>query len=80
MECNKRNRNIVYAIFRDSNFKKLSEYLVLQSTIFLYFCDRFNRLKICFSVFGLLFLYIWQICQNEMSHFSESGSLTQHQL
>ena len=25
MECNKRNRNIRYAIFRDSNFKKISE-------------------------------------------------------
>ena len=55
MECNKRNRNIRYAIFRDSNLKKLSEYLVLQSSIFLYFCDRFSKLKMFFSVFGPLF-------------------------
>ena len=55
MECNKRSRNIRYAIFRDSNLKKLSEYLVLQSNIFLYFCDRFSKLKMFFSVFGPLF-------------------------
>ena len=55
MEFNKRNRNIRYAIFRDSNLKKFSEYLVLQSNIFLYFCDRFSKLKIFFSVFGQLF-------------------------
>ena len=33
MECNKRNRNIGYAIFRDSNLKKLIDYLVLQFPI-----------------------------------------------
>ena len=55
MEFNKRNRNIRYAIFRDSNLKKFSEYLVLLSNIFLYFCDRFSKLKIFFSVFGQLF-------------------------
>ena len=49
MECNKRNRNIRYAIFRDSNLKKLTEYLVLQSSIFLYFCDRFSKLKTFFT-------------------------------
>ena len=55
MECNKRNRNIRYAIFRDSNLKKLREYLVLQSNIFLYFCGKFSKLKMLFSVFGPLF-------------------------
>ena len=55
MECNKRNRKIRYAISRDSNLKKLSEYLVLQSNIFMYFCDRFSKLKIFFSVYGPLF-------------------------
>ena len=55
MECSKCNRNVRYAIFRDSNLKKLSEYLVLQSNIFLYFCDRFSKLKMFFSVFGPLF-------------------------
>ena len=54
MECNKRNRNIRYAIFKDSYLKKI-EYLVLQSNIFLYFCDRFSKLKMFFSVFGPLF-------------------------
>ena len=55
MECSKGNRNICYAIFRDSNLKKLSEYLVLQYKILLYFCDRFSKLKMFFSVFGPLF-------------------------
>ena len=59
MECKKRNRNIRYAIFRDSNLKELSEYLVLQSNIFLYFCDRFSKLKIFFSVLDGYFLYFW---------------------
>ena len=57
MECNKCNRNVRYAIFRDSNLKNLSEYLVLQSNN-LYFCERFSRLKIFFSVFGLLFFTV----------------------
>ena len=51
MECNKRNRNIRYAIFKDSYLKKI-EYLVLQSNIFLYFCDRFSKLKRFFPVSG----------------------------
>ena len=55
MECNKHNHNIRYAIFRDSNLKKLSEYLVLQSNIFLYFYNRFSKLKRFFSIFGSLF-------------------------
>ena len=76
MECNKRNRNIDYAIFRDSNFEKLSEYLVLQSNIFLYFCDKFRKLKILIPFLGRYFLHFWQICQNNMTHFFENGSLT----
>ena len=59
MECNKRNRNIRYAIFRYSNLKKLSEYLVLQSNIFQYFCDRFSKLKRFFSVFESIIFYIF---------------------
>ena len=51
MECNRRNRNIRYVIFRDLNFKKLSEYLILQSYIFLYFCDRTWKLKRLFFPF-----------------------------
>ena len=58
MECNKHNRDIHYAIFSDLNLKKLSEYLALQSNIFLYFCDRFSKLKMFFSVFGPLFFTI----------------------
>ena len=69
MECNKRNRNIRYAIFRDSNLKKLSEYLVLQSNIFLYFCDIFSILSSFFHFWNHYFLHFLQICQNEMSHF-----------
>ena len=57
MECNKRNLNIPYAIFRDSNLKKLTEYLVLQSNIFLYFCDRFSKLKMFFSLFWTVIFY-----------------------
>ena len=59
VECNKRNRNIRYAIFRYLNLKKLSEYLVLQSNIFQYFCDRFSKLKKFFSVFGPIIFYIF---------------------
>ena len=59
MECNKRNRNIRYAIFRDSNLKKLSEDLVLQSNIVLHFCDRFSKLKRFFPVFGpIIFTFL----------------------
>ena len=74
MECNKRNRKIRYAIFRDSNLKKLSEYLFLQSNIFMYFCDRFSKLKCFFRFLDRYFLHLWQICLNEMSHFFENGS------
>ena len=49
MECNKRNRNIRCAIFRDSNLKKLREYLVLQSNnfgpLFFYIFGRFVKTK-----------------------------------
>ena len=75
MECNKRNRNIRYAIFRDSDLKKISEYLVLQSNIFRYFCDRFSKLKMFFPFLDRYFLHFWEICQNEMSHFFDNGSL-----
>ena len=74
MECNKRKRNIRYAIFRDPNLKKLSDYLVLQSDIFLYYCDKFSKLKMFFCILNRYFLYSWPICQNEMSHFFENGS------
>ena len=74
MKCNKRNRNIRYTIFRDSNLKKLSEYLVLQFKIFLYFCDGFGKLKrVFFRFWARYFLHFRQICQNEMSHFFENG-------
>ena len=59
MECNKRNRNIRYAIFKYSNVKKLGEYLVLQSNIFLYFCDRFSKLKRFFFRFWTVSFYIF---------------------
>ena len=59
MDCYKRNRNISYAIFRYSNLKKLSEYLVLRSSIFLYFCDRFSKLKRFFFRFWTHYFYIF---------------------
>ena len=70
MECNKRNRNIRYAIFRDWNLKKLNEYLVLQSTIFLYFFDRFSKLKMFFSVFGpIIFTFLADLSKRNVALF-----------
>ena len=34
MECNKRNRNIRYAIFRDSNLNRISNVLLNQTRLF----------------------------------------------
>ena len=59
MECNQRNRNIQYAIFRDPNLKKLSEYLVPQSNVFLYFCDTFGKLKMFFFRFWTVIFYVF---------------------
>ena len=68
MECNKRNRNIRYAIFRDSNLKKLSEYLVLESNIFLYFCDRFSKLKRFYSVFEpIIFIFLADLSKQNVT-------------
>ena len=59
MERNKRNRNILYAIFTDWHSKKLSKYLVLQSNILPYFCNRFRKLKRFFTVLDPLCFYIF---------------------
>ena len=59
MECNNHNRNIRYAIFGDWNLKKLSEYLVLQSNILLYFCDRFSKTKNVFFRFWTVIFHIF---------------------
>ena len=80
MECNRRNRNMRYVIFRDLNFKKLSEYLILQSYIFLYFLrQNLKTKKVIFPVFGThyYFSHFWQICQKEMPHFFENGSMAE---
>ena len=70
MECNKRNRNIRYAIFKYSNVKKLGEYLVLQSNIFLYFCDRFSKLNSFFSVSGqLVFTFLTDLSKRNVAPF-----------
>ena len=72
MECNKCNRNIRFAIFRDSNLKKLSEYLVLESNIFLYFCDRFSKLKTFFYVFGpIIFTFLADLSKRNVVLFLE---------
>ena len=60
MECNSRNRNIRYSVFRDLNLKKLSEYLVLQSNIFLYFFDRFSKKNVFFP-FWIVIFYIYNV-------------------
>ena len=70
MECNKRKRIIRYAIFRDSNLKKLSEYFIRQSNIFLYFCDRFSKLKSFFSVFGpIIFTLLADLSKRNVALF-----------
>ena len=56
MECNKRNSNTRYAIFRDSNFKCFAK---SNGIIFMFFCDRFSKLKKAFSVFGPIIFYIF---------------------
>ena len=72
MECNKRNRNICYANFAGSNLKKLSKYLVLQSNIFLYFCNRFSKLKMFFSVLGpLFFTFLADLSKQNVALFWE---------
>ena len=72
MECNKRNRNIRYAIFRDSNLKKWSEDFVLQSNIVLYFCDRFSKLKRFFHVFGpIIFSFLANFSKRNVALFWE---------
>ena len=67
-ECNKRNRNIGYAIFRDSNLNRISNVLLNRP----YFCDRFSKPKRLFPFLGPLFFL--HFCQNEMLHFLENGS------
>ena len=70
MECNKRNHNIRYAIFRDSNLKKLGEDLVLLSNIVLYFCDRFSKLKRFFHVFGpIIFTFLANFSKRNFALF-----------
>ena len=70
MERNKRSRNIHYAIFRDLNSEKLSEYLVLQSNIVLYFCDRFSKLKRFFPVFGpIIFTFLADLSKQNVALF-----------
>ena len=55
--------------------KKLSEYLVLQSNIFLYFCDRCSKLKrFFFHFWTYYFFHFCLICQNKMLHIFENGS------
>ena len=72
MECNKHNRNIRYAIFRDSNLNRISNVLLNRtrsfSRTFVIDLARF------FLFWTNYFLNFWQICQNEMSQFFENGS------
>ena len=72
MGRNKRNRNIRYVIFRKSTLKKLSEHLVLQSNIFLYFCDRFSKLKMFFPFLDpLFFTFLADLSKRNVALFWE---------
>ena len=75
MECNKRNRNIRYAIFRHSNLNRISNVL-LNGTRLNMNGGLFSKLERFFSVFGPIFLYFGLIFQGEMSHFFENCSIT----
>ena len=60
MECNKCNRNIRYAIFRDSNLKSNFEcFAKSNEIIFPYFFDRFCKLKRLFPFLDPLFFKIF---------------------
>ena len=59
-------------VFRDSNLKKLSEYLVLQSNIFLYFWDRFSKLKRFFPFLDpLFFTFLADLSKRNVALFWE---------
>ena len=60
MECNKRNRKIRYATFRDSNLNRISNVLPNQTRSFSrIFCDRFSKLKRFFPFLDPIFFYIF---------------------
>ena len=69
MERNKRNGNI----------EKLSEYLVLESNIFLYFYDRFNKLKMFFFRFWTIMFYFFdRFVKTKCRTFLRMGLFCQH--
>ena len=75
MECNKRSRNICYAIFRDSNLNRILNVLLNRTRSFsrTFMIDLANY-KGSFRFWThYFFLYIWLICQNEMIQFFENG-------
>ena len=71
MECNKRNRNIRYAIFRDSNsYRILKVLLNLDEIIFSYFCDRFSKLERFFPFLDpLFFTFLADLSKRKVTHF-----------
>ena len=58
MECNKRNRNIRYAIFRDSNLNGNSNVLLNRTRLSSRIVINLATKKM-FSVFGLINFYIF---------------------
>ena len=78
IKCNKRNRNIRYAIFRESNLNQISSVLLNQMRLFfIWMVNYLSNWNVFFpAVFGPIFVHIWQIFQNEMSHIFENGSTT----
>ena len=51
MDCNKLNRNMHYAIFRDPNLNRILNVLPC-------FCDRFSKIERFFPFLDPLFFYI----------------------
>ena len=77
IECNKRNHNIRYVIFRESNLNQiLNVSLNWMRLFFIWMVNYLLNYKVLFSIFGPIFLHFWQIFQNGMSHFFENGSIT----
>ena len=75
MECNKRSRNIRYAIFRYLNLNRISNVLLNRTKSFsrTFVMDLVNE-KFFFAFGSIMFLHLCQIVQNEMSHFFENRS------
>ena len=66
MKCNKRNRKIRYAIFRDSNLNQISNVLLIRTRLFLWLVIDLAK---GFPFLDPLFFYIFGRFVKTMSHF-----------